>query len=140
MKTNNNTNITYCTNKKIKYSEKLKDWVEIRIKAFKYSRKYRKEVFIKILCPLILVKEAILMNLVPIQIKEKWKMNNKNNNSSGLDVLGVLQIVFLVLKLTGLITWSWVLVLIPLWISLGILALVVVAVIIAVCLEQLKRK
>ena len=67
-------------------------------------------------------------------------MNNKNNNSSGLDVLGVLQIVFLVLKLTGLITWSWVLVLIPLWISLGILALVVVAVIIAVCLEQLKRK
>ena len=114
MKTNNNTNITYCTNKKIKYSEKLKDWVEIRIKAFKYSRKYRKEVFIKILCPLILVKKAILMNLVPIQIKEKWKMNNKNNNSSGLDVLGVLQIVFLVLKLTGLITWSWVLVLIPL--------------------------
>ena len=75
-----------------------------------------------------------------LQIKEKWKMNNKNNNSSGLDVLGVLQIVFLVLKLTGLITWSWVLVLIPLWISLGILALVVVAVIIAVCLEQLKRK
>lgn len=67
-------------------------------------------------------------------------MNNKNNNSSGLWVLGVLQIVFLVLKLTGLITWSWVLVLIPLWISLGILALVVVAVIIAVCLEQFKRK
>ena len=67
-------------------------------------------------------------------------MNSKNNNSSGLGVLGVLQIIFLVLKLTGLITWSWVLVLIPLWISLGILALVVMAVIIAVCLEQFKRK
>ena len=67
-------------------------------------------------------------------------MNSKNNNSSGLGVLGVLQIIFLVLKLTGLITWSWVLVLIPLWISLGILALVVIAVIIAVCLEQFKRK
>lgn len=64
-------------------------------------------------------------------------MNSKNNNSSGL---GVLQIIFLVLKLTGLITWLWVLVLIPLWISLGILALVVIAVIIAVCLEQFKRK
>lgn len=67
-------------------------------------------------------------------------MNSKNNNSSGLGVLGVLQIIFLVLKLTGLITWSWVLVLIPLWISLGILALLVIAVIIAVCLEQFKRK
>ena len=67
-------------------------------------------------------------------------MNSKNNNSSGLGVLGVLQIIFLVLKLTGLITWSWVLVLIPLWISLGILALVVMAVIIAVCLELFKRK
>ena len=67
-------------------------------------------------------------------------MNSKNNNSSGLGVLSVLQIIFLVLKLTGLITWSWVLVLIPLWISLSILALVVIAVIIAVCLEQFKRK
>lgn len=36
-----------------------------------------------------------------------------------MGILGVLQIVFLVLKLTGLITWSWLVVLIPLWISLG---------------------
>ena len=36
-------------------------------------------------------------------------MNNKRNSSSssGIGILGVLQIVFLVLKLTGLITWSY---------------------------------
>lgn len=35
-------------------------------------------------------------------------MSNKKNSSSssGMRILGVLQIVFLVLKLTGLITWS----------------------------------
>lgn len=41
--------------------------------------------------------------------------NRRNSNSSsGMGILGVLQIVFLVLKLTGLITWSWLVVLIPL--------------------------
>ena len=50
--------------------------------------------------------------------------NRRNSNSSsGMGILGVLQIVFLVLKLTGLITWSWLVVLIPLWISLGILVI-----------------
>lgn len=57
-------------------------------------------------------------------------MNNKrnSNSSSGLGILGVLQIVFLVLKLTGLITWSWLVVLIPLWISLGILVIFLICV------------
>lgn len=52
-------------------------------------------------------------------------MNNKRNSSSssGIGILGVLQIVFLVLKLTGLITWSWTVVLIPLWISLVMLVI-----------------
>ena len=34
---NNNTNVNYCKDKKPKYSEKLKDWIEIRIEAFKQS-------------------------------------------------------------------------------------------------------
>ena len=61
-------------------------------------------------------------------------MNNKNNssNSSGMGILGVLQVVFLVLKLTGLITWSWPVVLIPLWISLGILVIFLLVVIVVV--------
>ena len=45
-------------------------------------------------------------------------MNNESK-SSGLGISAVLQIVFLVLKLTGLIDWSWWLVLVPLWVDIG---------------------
>ena len=45
--------------------------------------------------------------------------NNKNSTSGGIGTLGVLLIVFVVLKLCGLINWSWPVVLIPLWVSLG---------------------
>ena len=44
---------------------------------------------------------------------------SKNSKSSGLGTLAVLQIVFLILKLTGLIDWSWWLVLVPLWTDIG---------------------
>ena len=44
---------------------------------------------------------------------------NKEPKSSGLGILAVLQVVFLVLKLTGLIDWSWLLVLVPLWTDIG---------------------
>ena len=37
----------------------------------------------------------------------------------GIGILGVLQIIFIVLKLCGLISWRWMVVLIPTWISLG---------------------
>lgn len=45
----------------------------------------------------------------------------KNNSSSyaGIGVVGVLEIIFIVLKLVGVIDWSWWIVLIPLWIDLG---------------------
>jgi len=41
------------------------------------------------------------------------------------DVVFVLQIVFVVLKLAGAITWSWWWVLAPLWGYVGLLALTV---------------
>ena len=52
-------------------------------------------------------------------------MSNYNNNSTsrGISALGVLLIVFVVLKLCGLINWSWPLVLIPLWVNLGCLVI-----------------
>nr|DAX89652.1 MAG TPA: transmembrane protein [Caudoviricetes sp.] len=40
--------------------------------------------------------------------------------------------MFLVLKLTGLITWSWTVVLIPLWISLVMLVIFLIVTIIVV--------
>lgn len=47
-------------------------------------------------------------------------MKNKTN-SSGLSIGTVIQIVLIILKLTNLINWSWYVVLIPLWISIGVL-------------------
>lgn len=46
--------------------------------------------------------------------------NNKNNNTTtntGIGFTGLLTILFIALKLTHVINWSWVWVLSPLWIS-----------------------
>ena len=45
--------------------------------------------------------------------------NNSNTSSSGLGLGGVLTVVFVVLKLVGVINWSWWWVLSPIWISLA---------------------
>jgi len=51
---------------------------------------------------------------------------NDSVKSGGMGLLGVLLVIFIVLKLVGVIDWSWWLVLIPLWISLGLFVLVFV--------------
>lgn len=55
---------------------------------------------------------------------------NNNKSSGGIGILGVLQIVFIVLKLIGTIDWSWGLVLIPTWIGL---ACFVIGLIVIIC-------
>ena len=50
-------------------------------------------------------------------------MDNKAKQG-GLGIVSVLTIVFIVLKLLGVIQWSWIWVLLPIWIS----AVIVVAV------------
>lgn len=49
-------------------------------------------------------------------------MSNNNSNSggvrSGIGFWGLLQLALIVLKLCKVITWSWWLVLIPLWIEI----------------------
>lgn len=51
-------------------------------------------------------------------------MRSNKNTSNGLGITGVLLIVFIVLKLVGVINWSWWIVLIPLWINLALLIIV----------------
>lgn len=43
-----------------------------------------------------------------------------NNSSGGIGFAGLLTIVFITLKLTGVIDWSWWWVLSPIWISLAL--------------------
>lgn len=50
--------------------------------------------------------------------------------SSGLGLLYVLAVIFIVLKLLGVITWSWVWVLSPIWIQLVIVAIVFIVILI----------
>lgn len=53
-------------------------------------------------------------------------MGRQINNSSGggVSFTGLLTIVFITLKLIGIIDWSWIWVLSPLWISFIILFIV----------------
>lgn len=46
------------------------------------------------------------------------------NNNGGISFLGLLQVVFITLKLIGFIKWSWLWVLLPLWIYI-LVALIV---------------
>lgn len=43
--------------------------------------------------------------------------NNTTTSTGGIGFVGLLTIVFITLKLTGYITWSWWWVLSPIWIS-----------------------
>ncbi len=64
--------------------------------------------------------------------------NNSNNNSSsgGIGFTGLLTVAFVVLKLCGVIAWSWWWVLSPIWITiLLIIAIVVLAVIVKLFCE-----
>lgn len=48
-----------------------------------------------------------------IMVRRDNVSSNSDNSSSGIGILGVLQIIFIVLKLVGLIDWSWLQVFIP---------------------------
>lgn len=64
--------------------------------------------------------------------------SNRNSSSSGIGICGVLTIVFVVLKLVGVINWSWLWVLCPLWIN--ILLTVIVFVIIVIIDNKARKK
>ena len=57
-------------------------------------------------------------------------MNDKQT-SSGIGFTGLLTIVFIILKLCGIIAWSWWWVLSPLWISAILWVVLVVIVLLA---------
>lgn len=58
-------------------------------------------------------------------------MASSSSSSSGVGFTGLLTILFIALKLTGYVTWSWWWVLSPIWITLlAVVALVVLAVLI----------
>ena len=50
--------------------------------------------------------------------------DNNSSSSSGIGFGGLLTVLFVALKLTGVIGWSWWWVVSPLWIGLAVVAVV----------------
>ena len=62
-------------------------------------------------------------------------MANTTAGNSGIGFSGLLTIAFIVLKLTNVITWSWWWVLSPIWISIGLVLLILIVYIILTAIE-----
>jgi hypothetical protein len=63
--------------------------------------------------------------------------DTSTSKSGGIGFAGLLTIVFITLKLIGKITWSWVWVLSPLWISAGIfIAIILVILVVGIVLTR----
>lgn len=52
----------------------------------------------------------------------------EEHKNSSISILGILGIVFIVLKLCGVITWSWLWVLCPFWGSILLAAIVLIVI------------
>lgn len=80
-----------------------------------------------------------------IRILEECRFSLENgryfeNYTIDLSFFGIVAIVFIILKLAGVIAWSWVWVLSPLWIGLILLAIISVAAIIVMKNIVMKNK
>lgn len=63
-------------------------------------------------------------------------MSESNSGSSGgIGFAGLLTIVFIALKLTGNIDWSWWWVLSPIWISLSLVLIIIIMILMFVWLS-----
>jgi len=60
-------------------------------------------------------------------------MSNSSSSSSGIGFPGLLTVLFIGLKLTGFISWPWIWVISPLWISL-LIGLTVLAIVFIIAL------
>jgi hypothetical protein len=65
---------------------------------------------------------------------------DSSSSSSGIGFLGALTILFIALKLTRVIDWSWWWVLSPIWIPIAIVLLVIAAWLISVAIVALLKR
>ena len=63
-------------------------------------------------------------------------MSENNGSAGGIGFVGLLQITFIVLKLIGVISWRWLWVLSPVWISTLLCLLILFIIFIIVLLKH----
>ena len=66
--------------------------------------------------------------------------NVSSSSSSGIGFFGLLAIVFITLKLTGVINWSWWWVLAPLWGGFAIAGIIILGFIVAFIVSEMRDK
>lgn len=70
-------------------------------------------------------------------MKYNMKEKETSNVYNGIGFFGLLQVVFIALKVAKVINWSWWLVFLPTWIDLGIcLIVIIIAIVIATILSK----
>jgi hypothetical protein len=66
--------------------------------------------------------------------------SNNSGGTGGVCLPTVIQIVFIILKMLGLINWRWGIVLIPFWIELGVVALLALLWLFVVLFRKWRKK
>ena len=66
-------------------------------------------------------------------------MSDNKSSGTGLGFAGALTIAFVVLKLCGVIDWSWWWIVSPIWISMIIIVAIVFALMFGVYFEEKKK-
>lgn len=67
-------------------------------------------------------------------------MSSNSSNGGGIGVIGLLGVFFVALKLTGVISWSWWLVLVPFWGGFALLILAFVVIVFIGKVDLRKRR
>ena len=68
-------------------------------------------------------------------------MSDTSSKTGGVSLLTVVGVVFIILKLTDLVNWSWWVVLIPFWFQLAFVFLIVFSILMGcICAAILKRR
>ena len=65
---------------------------------------------------------------------------SESNSRSGISILGLLGVAFVVLKLCGVINWSWWYVTMPFWIGLPIVISVFIIIALVLSVSQSRKK
>lgn len=72
-------------------------------------------------------------------MSNKGYNNNNTYVTSGISFFGLLQIAFIVLKLCGVIDWSWWLVLLPVIIEAGITVIFILTLVVIAIVMKIKE-
>lgn len=67
-------------------------------------------------------------------------MSNQSNTAAAFPIGGVLGVVFITLKLTGVIDWSWWWVLAPFWIPLAFAGVILVICALVVLIDEVMSR